>query len=114
MSLNRLSLASEGPPVENPYDLANSSLSQTDLEAPDPGVDATDKTKSRVFMMARQYSQKIKKANQLLKVKSPEVEQPATSQQQKSVHKDLAAILEEKKQGGPAIGTFRHTAFLPS
>ncbi|XP_039707269.1 pleckstrin homology domain-containing family G member 1 isoform X3 [Pteropus medius] len=104
MSLNRLSLASEVPPVENPYDLANSSLSQTDLETPDPGVDATDKTKSRVFMMARQYSQKIKKANQLLKVKSPELEQPATSQQHKSVHKDLAAILEEKKQGGPAIG----------
>lgn len=114
MSLSRLSLASEVPPVENPYDLANSSLSQTDLETPDPGMDATDKTKSRVFMMARQYSQKIKKANQLLKVKSPELEQPATSQQHKSVHKDLAAILEEKKQGGPAIGTFRHTALLPS
>lgn len=106
MSLHRLSLAGEGPPVENPYDLANSSsLSQTDLENPDPGADATDKTKSRVFMMARQYSQKIKKANQLLKVKSPELEQPPASQQPKSGHKDLAAILEEKKQGGPAIGT---------
>ncbi|KAF6365072.1 pleckstrin homology and RhoGEF domain containing G1 [Rhinolophus ferrumequinum] len=104
MSLNRLSLASEVPPMENPYDLANSSLSQTDLENPDPGVEATDKTKSRVFMMARQYSQKIKKANQLLKVKSPELEQPPASQLHKSVHKDLAAILEEKKQGGPAIG----------
>ncbi|KAM7137187.1 pleckstrin homology domain-containing family G member 1 isoform 1-T1 [Molossus nigricans] len=104
VSLNRLSLASQVPPVENPYDLANSSLSQTDLDNPDPGVDATDKTKSRVFMMARQYSQKIKKANQLLKVKSPELEQPPASQQHKSVHKDLAAILEDKKQGGPAIG----------
>ncbi|XP_045044836.2 pleckstrin homology domain-containing family G member 1 isoform X3 [Desmodus rotundus] len=104
LSLNQLSLASEVPPMENPYDLANSSLSQTDLDNPDPGVDATDKTKSRVFMMARQYSQKIKKANQLLKVKSPELEQPLASQQHKSVHKDLAAILEDKKQGGPAIG----------
>ncbi|KAM5325083.1 pleckstrin homology domain-containing family G member 1 isoform 1-T1 [Glossophaga mutica] len=104
LSLNQLPLASEVPPMENPYDLANSSLSQTDPDNPDPGVDATDKTKSRVFMMARQYSQKIKKANQLLKVKSPELEQPPASQQHKSVHKDLAAILEDKKQGGPAIG----------
>ncbi|XP_016067036.1 PREDICTED: pleckstrin homology domain-containing family G member 1 [Miniopterus natalensis] len=104
MSLNRLSLAGEVPPMENPYDLANSGLSQTDLDNPDPGVGATDKTKSRVFMMARQYSQKIKKANQLLKVKSPELEQPPASQQHKSVHKDLAAILEDKQQGGPAIG----------
>lgn len=112
LSLNRLSLASEGPALENPYDLANSSLSQTDLDGSDPGLDATDKTKSRVFMMARQYSQKIKKANQLLKVKSPEVEQPPASQPHKSVHKDLAAILEDKKQGGPAIGTFL-LCFLP-
>uniref|UniRef100_G1RZI6 Pleckstrin homology and RhoGEF domain containing G1 n=1 Tax=Nomascus leucogenys TaxID=61853 RepID=G1RZI6_NOMLE len=104
MSLNRLSLASEMPLMDNPYDLANSGLSQTDSENPDLGMEATDKTKSRVFMMARQYSQKIKKANQLLKVKSPELEQPPASQHQKSMHKDLAAILEEKKQGGPAIG----------
>ncbi|XP_032194638.1 pleckstrin homology domain-containing family G member 1 isoform X3 [Mustela erminea] len=104
MSLNRLSLASETPTLENPYDLANSSLSQTDLENPAPGMDATDKTKSRVFLMARQYSQKIKKANQLLKVRNPELEQPLASQQPKSSDKDLAAILEEKKQGGPAIG----------
>lgn len=114
LSLNRLSLASEIPAMENPYDLANSRLSQTDLEPPDPGMEATDKTKSRVFMMARQYSQKIKKANQLLKVKSPELEQPLASQQHKSVHRDLAAILEEKKQGGPAIGTLLPTASLPS
>ncbi|XP_077875024.1 pleckstrin homology domain-containing family G member 1 isoform X2 [Ictidomys tridecemlineatus] len=103
VSLNRLSLASEMPPVDSPYDSANSSLPQTDPETPDPGMDATDKTKSRVFMMARQYSQKIKKANQLLKVRSPELEQPPASQH-KPTHKDLAAILEEKKQGGPAIG----------
>nr|XP_012596382.1 pleckstrin homology domain-containing family G member 1 isoform X2 [Microcebus murinus]XP_012596383.1 pleckstrin homology domain-containing family G member 1 isoform X2 [Microcebus murinus] len=103
MSLNRLSLASEMPPVDSPYDLA-CSLSQTDPDNPDAGMEATDKTKSRVFMMARQYSQKIKKANQLLKVKSPELELPPASQHPKSVHKDLAAILEEKKQGGPAIG----------
>nr|XP_054414293.1 pleckstrin homology domain-containing family G member 1 isoform X3 [Pongo abelii] len=104
MSLNRLSLASEMPLMDSPYDLANSGLSQTDPENPDLGMEATDKAKSRVFMMARQYSQKIKKANQLLKVKSPELEQPPASQHQKSTHKDLAAILEEKKQGGPAIG----------
>uniref|UniRef100_G3RFZ7 Pleckstrin homology and RhoGEF domain containing G1 n=1 Tax=Gorilla gorilla gorilla TaxID=9595 RepID=G3RFZ7_GORGO len=104
MSLNRLSLASEMPLMDNPYDLTNSGLSQTDPENPDLGMEATDKTKSRVFMMARQYSQKIKKANQLLKVKSPELEQPPASQHQKSMHKDLAAILEEKKQGGPAVG----------
>uniref|UniRef100_I3MGC8 Pleckstrin homology and RhoGEF domain containing G1 n=1 Tax=Ictidomys tridecemlineatus TaxID=43179 RepID=I3MGC8_ICTTR len=103
VSLNRLSLASEMPPVDSPYDSANSSLPQTDPETPDPGMDTTDKTKSRVFMMARQYSQKIKKANQLLKVRSPELEQPPASQH-KPTHKDLAAILEEKKQGGPAIG----------
>nr|XP_035152849.2 pleckstrin homology domain-containing family G member 1 isoform X1 [Callithrix jacchus] len=104
LSLNRISLASEMPLMDSPYDLAGSGLSQTDPENPDPGMEAIDKTKSRVFMMARQYSQKIKKANQLLKVKSPELEQPLASQHQKSVHKDLAAILEEKKQGGPAIG----------
>ncbi|XP_070589804.1 pleckstrin homology domain-containing family G member 1 isoform X2 [Erythrolamprus reginae] len=66
-------------------------------------IDSVDKAKNRVFMMARQYSQKIKKANQFLKVKSAEQEQ-FLSRQQKSKHKDLAAILEEKKQGGPAIG----------
>ncbi|XP_023373735.1 pleckstrin homology domain-containing family G member 1 [Otolemur garnettii] len=104
VSLNRLSVASETPPVDNPYDLADSSLSQTDPENPDLGMEAADKTKSRVFMMARQYSQKIKKANQLLKVKSPELEQPPASQHPKSTHRDLAAILEEKRQGGPAIG----------
>ncbi|XP_023404280.1 pleckstrin homology domain-containing family G member 1 [Loxodonta africana] len=104
VSLNRLSLASEVPPMENPYDLAISSLSQTDPEISEPGTEASDKTKSRVFLMARQYSQKIKKANQLLKVKSPELEQPPASQQHNLVHKDLAAILEEKKQGGAAIG----------
>ncbi|XP_008564706.1 PREDICTED: pleckstrin homology domain-containing family G member 1 [Galeopterus variegatus] len=104
LSLHRLSLACEMPPTDSPYDLANTSLSQTDLENPDPGMDGTDKTKSRVFMMARQYSQKIKKANQLLKVKSPELEQPPAGQQHKSEPKDLASILEEKRQGGPAIG----------
>ncbi|XP_006882800.1 PREDICTED: pleckstrin homology domain-containing family G member 1 [Elephantulus edwardii] len=101
VSLNRLSLASEMPVMENPYDLASSRLSQMDPDAPESGAEAAEKTKSRVFLMARQYSQKIKKANQLLKVKSPELEQPP---QPHSVHKDLAAILEEKKQGGAAIG----------
>lgn len=111
LSLHQLSLASEVPPVDSPYDLANCSMPQTDPETPDPGMEATDKTKSRVFMMARQYSQKIKKANQLLKVKSPELEQPPSSQH-KPVHKDLAAILEEKRQGGPAIGMSRALFFL--
>lgn len=115
LSLDPLPLASEAPPLEHPYDPADSSLSQTDLDNPDPGAGATDKTKSRVFMMARQYSQKIKKANQLLKVKSPELEQPPAGQQPKSVPKDLAAVLEDKKQGGPAIGTFLlRSAFPPS
>ncbi|XP_073928429.1 pleckstrin homology domain-containing family G member 1 isoform X3 [Castor canadensis] len=104
VSLNRLSLASELPPLDSPYDLTSSSLPQTDPDNPDPGMDVTDRTRSRVFMMARQYSQKIKKANQLLKVRSPELEQPLATQHHKPVHKDLAAILEEKKQGGPAIG----------
>ncbi|XP_038622832.1 pleckstrin homology domain-containing family G member 1 [Tachyglossus aculeatus] len=103
MNLTRLSPTSEIPFIESPSESANSSLSQVDLENTDPGVEAVDKTKNRVFLMARQYSQKIKKANQLLKVKSPEQEQPV-SQPHKSRHKDLAAILEEKKQGGAAIG----------
>ncbi|XP_005390644.1 PREDICTED: pleckstrin homology domain-containing family G member 1 isoform X2 [Chinchilla lanigera] len=104
LSLSRFSVASEIPPVDSPYDLVSSSPPQTDPENPDPGVDGTDKTKSRVFMMARQYSQKIKKANQLLKVRGPELEPAPASQHQKPAARDLAAILEEKRQGGPAIG----------
>ncbi|NWS79553.1 PKHG1 protein, partial [Toxostoma redivivum] len=102
-SLNRSSFSSEMPFVDSPYEPANSVLSSTPAEGMENDLVVMDKTKNRVFMMARQYSQKIKKANQLLKVKSPEQEQPA-SRQQKLKHKDLAAILEEKKQGGPAIG----------
>ncbi|CAM4548288.1 pleckstrin homology domain-containing family G member 1 isoform X2 [Caretta caretta] len=103
LSLNRSSFSSELPFIDSPYESANSILSNAHTESADNEMDIVDKTKNRVFMMARQYSQKIKKANQLLKVKSPEQEQPS-SQQQKLRHKDLAAILEEKKQGGPAIG----------
>ncbi|NWH27892.1 PKHG1 protein, partial [Grus americana] len=103
MNLNRSSFSSEMPFVDSPYESANSVLSNAHTEGMENDLAAVDKTKNRVFMMARQYSQKIKKANQLLKVKSPEQEQPA-SRQQKLKHKDLAAILEEKKQGGPAIG----------
>ncbi|NXM19264.1 PKHG1 protein, partial [Ploceus nigricollis] len=103
MSLNRSSFSSEMPFVDSPYEPAGSVLSSTPAEGVENDLAVMDKTKNRVFMMARQYSQKIKKANQLLKVKSPEQEQPA-SRQQKLKHKDLAAILEEKKQGGPAIG----------
>ncbi|NXG60253.1 PKHG1 protein, partial [Hemiprocne comata] len=102
-SLNRSSFSSEMPFVDSPYESANSVLSNAHTEGMENDLAVVDKTKNRVFMMARQYSQKIKKANQLLKVKSPEQEQPA-SRQQKLKHKDLAAILEEKKQGGPAIG----------
>ncbi|XP_010075517.1 PREDICTED: pleckstrin homology domain-containing family G member 1-like, partial [Pterocles gutturalis] len=103
MSLNRPSFSSELPFVDSPYESANSVLSSAYAEGMENDLAVADKTKNRVFMMARQYSQKIKKANQLLKVKSPEQEQVA-SRQQKLKHKDLAAILEEKKQGGPAIG----------
>ncbi|XP_023779143.1 pleckstrin homology domain-containing family G member 1 [Cyanistes caeruleus] len=103
LSLNRSSFSSEMPFVDSPYEPASSVLSSTPAEGVENDLAVMDKTKNRVFMMARQYSQKIKKANQLLKVKSPEQEQTA-SRQQKMKHKDLAAILEEKKQGGPAIG----------
>ncbi|KFV97949.1 Pleckstrin homology domain-containing family G member 1 [Fulmarus glacialis] len=103
MSLNRSSFSSEMPFVDSPYESANSVLSNAHTEGMENDLAVVDKTKNKVFMMARQYSQKIKKANQLLKVRSPEQEQPA-SRQQKLKHKDLAAILEEKKQGGPAIG----------
>ncbi|XP_059842330.1 pleckstrin homology domain-containing family G member 1-like isoform X2 [Hypanus sabinus] len=64
--------------------------------------DLMDRTKRRVYYMARQYSQKIKKANQLLKMKNAGEQSP--SDQPKRKCKDLAAILEEKKQGGTAIG----------
>uniref|UniRef100_A0A8C5T076 Pleckstrin homology and RhoGEF domain containing G1 n=1 Tax=Malurus cyaneus samueli TaxID=2593467 RepID=A0A8C5T076_9PASS len=103
MGLNRSSFSCEMPFVDSPYEPASSVLSSAPAEGVENDLAVMDKTKNRVFMMARQYSQKIKKANQLLKVKTPEQEQPA-SRQQKLKHKDLAAILEEKKQGGPAIG----------
>ncbi|NWU88988.1 PKHG1 protein, partial [Upupa epops] len=103
MSLNRSSFSCDMPFVDSPYESDNSTLSTTHAEGMESDLAVVDKTKNRVFMMARQYSQKIKKANQLLKVKGPEQELPA-SRQQKLKHKDLAAILEEKKQGGPAIG----------
>uniref|UniRef100_A0ABM5G125 Pleckstrin homology domain-containing family G member 1 isoform X2 n=1 Tax=Pogona vitticeps TaxID=103695 RepID=A0ABM5G125_9SAUR len=100
---NRASLSNEIAFVDSLYESASSLLCSANVESTENELDAADKTKNRVFMMARQYSQKIKKANQLLKVKSPEQEQ-LLSRQQKSKYKDLAAILEEKKQGGPAIG----------
>nr|XP_056709176.1 pleckstrin homology domain-containing family G member 1 [Euleptes europaea] len=103
LSLNRSSFSNEIAFVDGLYESANRFLCSANAACADNEVDAVDKTKNRVFMMARQYSQKIKKSNQLLKVKSSEQEQ-LLSQQQKLRHKDLAAILEEKKQGGPAIG----------
>uniref|UniRef100_W5KU25 Pleckstrin homology and RhoGEF domain containing G1 n=1 Tax=Astyanax mexicanus TaxID=7994 RepID=W5KU25_ASTMX len=72
-------------------------------EAGDQLLDLGEKGKNRVFLMARQYSQKIKKANQLLKMKSMDHE-PSCARLKTSKPKDLAAILEEKKQGGAAIG----------
>ncbi|KAL4661000.1 pleckstrin homology domain-containing family G member 1 [Arapaima gigas] len=83
---------------DNTLDSSDSIFSDT-MDFP---LELGDKTKNRVFLMARQYSQKIKKANQLLKSKSPEQEQNAG--RVKSKQKDLADILEEKKQGGAAIG----------
>ncbi|NXU59355.1 PKHG1 protein, partial [Turnix velox] len=103
MSLNRSSYSSEMPFVDSPYESANSVLSNVHAEGIENELAVVDKTRNRVFMMARQYSQKIKKANQFLKVRSQEQDQPV-NRQQKLKHKDLAAILEEKKQGGPAIG----------
>ncbi|XP_053148238.1 pleckstrin homology domain-containing family G member 1 isoform X1 [Hemicordylus capensis] len=103
MSLNRSSLSNERAFVDSLYESAGNILCSTNAESIDNELDAVDKTRSRVFTMARQYSQKIKKANPLLKGKSPEQEQ-LLSRQQKQRNKDLAAILEEKKQGGPAIG----------
>jgi len=72
-------------------------------EAGDQVLELGDRGKNRVFLMARQYSQKIKKANQLLKMKSMDHE-PSCAKFRLSKQKDLAAILEEKKQGGTAIG----------
>ncbi|TRY71463.1 hypothetical protein DNTS_011733 [Danionella cerebrum] len=83
-------------------DTASSNL----LMAGEPGdqfLDLGEKGKNRVFLMARQYSQKIKKANQLLKMKSMDHE-PSCTKLKLRQQKDLAAILEEKKQGGTAIG----------
>ncbi|XP_030642100.1 pleckstrin homology domain-containing family G member 1 [Chanos chanos] len=72
-------------------------------EAGDQVLELGEKGKNRVFLMARQYSQKIKKANQLLKMKSMDQE-PTCARLRTARQKDLAAILEEKKQGGAAIG----------
>ncbi|XP_067302885.1 pleckstrin homology domain-containing family G member 1 isoform X2 [Pseudorasbora parva] len=72
-------------------------------EAGDQVLDLGEKGKNRVFLMARQYSQKIKRANQLLKMKSMDHE-PSCAKLRLSKQKDLASILEEKKQGGTAIG----------
>ncbi|XP_028996730.1 pleckstrin homology domain-containing family G member 1 isoform X2 [Betta splendens] len=73
-------------------------------ESVDFPLELMDKTKSRVFLMARQYSQKIKKANQLLRMRSMDPGDPCSRARAEKKQKDLAAILEEKKQGGAAIG----------
>ncbi|XP_053314832.1 pleckstrin homology domain-containing family G member 1 [Spea bombifrons] len=102
LSLNRTSLANEMTLVDSSYFASETTLSCSDALSTQ-GLDSIDKSKNKVFTMARQYSQKIRKANQLLKLKSPEQEQPLCKPQ-KLKPKDLAAIMEEKKQGGPAIG----------
>lgn len=73
-------------------------------ESVDFPLDLMDKSKSRVFLMARQYSQKIKKANQLLRMRSMDPGDCGGRARAEKKQKDLAAILEEKKQGGAAIG----------
>ncbi|KAK7907678.1 hypothetical protein WMY93_016290 [Mugilogobius chulae] len=82
--------------------LASSSLLLGD--SVDFPLDLMDKSKSRVFLMARQYSQKIKKANQLLRMRSMDPGDTCSRARADKKQKDLAAILEEKKQGGAAIG----------
>ncbi|XP_034017673.1 pleckstrin homology domain-containing family G member 1 isoform X2 [Thalassophryne amazonica] len=82
--------------------LASSSLLLGD--SVDFPLDLMDKTKSRVFLMARQYSHKIKKANQLLRMRSMDPGDSCERTRPEKKQKDLAAILEEKKQGGAAIG----------
>eukprot|EP00062_Callorhinchus_milii_P009697 gi/632953780/ref/XP_007892610.1/ PREDICTED: pleckstrin homology domain-containing family G member 1 isoform X2 [Callorhinchus milii] len=95
------SFVADGIVTESPLSGASSHISFTSSESLDHGLDIVDRTKRRVYYMARQYSQKIKRANQLLK-RNPGEQSPSDHQKQK--YKDLAAILEEKKQGGPAIG----------
>lgn len=73
-------------------------------ESVDFSLELMDKSKSRVFLMARQYSQKIKKANQLLRMRSMDPGDSCSRARAEKKQKDLAAILEEKKQGGAAIG----------
>ncbi|XP_037541440.1 pleckstrin homology domain-containing family G member 1 [Nematolebias whitei] len=73
-------------------------------ESVDFPLELMDKTKSRVFLMARQYSQKIKKANHLLRMRSMDPGDACSRSRAEKKQIDLAAILEEKKQGGAAIG----------
>ncbi|XP_071996999.1 pleckstrin homology domain-containing family G member 1 isoform X2 [Engystomops pustulosus] len=103
LRLKRTSLSSEVTFIESPFFSSQSTLSYTDSINASQGLDSIEKSKNKVILMARQYSQKIKKANQLLKIKTPEQEQPSCKSQ-KLKSKDLAAIMEEKKQGGTAIG----------
>ncbi|CAL8315784.1 unnamed protein product [Lota lota] len=84
--------------------LASSSSSMLLGESVDFPLDLMDKTKNRVFLMARQYSQKIKKANQLLRMRSMDPGDACSRSRDEKRQMDLAAILEEKKQGGAAIG----------
>lgn len=88
--------------------LASSSLLLS--ESVDFPLELMDKSKSRVFLMARQYSQKIKKANQLLRMRSMDPGDSCSRARAEKKQKDLAAILEEKKQGGAAIGNTKHWA----
>ncbi|XP_034435649.1 pleckstrin homology domain-containing family G member 1 isoform X2 [Hippoglossus hippoglossus] len=84
------------------HPLASSSLLLG--ESVDFPLELMDKSKNKVFLMARQYSQKIKKANQLLRMRSMDPGDSCGRSRAEKKQKDLAAILEEKKQGGAAIG----------
>ncbi|KAM6954351.1 pleckstrin homology domain-containing family G member 1 [Aplochiton taeniatus] len=103
-------LAREYPPRDlhslYPGELAglDSPLASSSLLLGDSMESELDRTKNRVFLMARQYSQKIKKANQLLRMRSMDPGDACGRSREAKKQKDLADILEEKKQGGAAIG----------
>ncbi|XP_035473438.2 pleckstrin homology domain-containing family G member 1 isoform X2 [Scophthalmus maximus] len=82
----------------------DSPLASSSLLLGESELELMEKSKNRVFLMARQYSQKIKKANQLLRMRSMDPGDSCSRARAEKKQRDLAAILEEKKQGGAAIG----------
>lgn len=122
VELPQRSTPQRDPPIKDlhsmfPGELAglDSPLAASSLllgESVDFPLELMDKTKSRVFLMARQYSQKIKKANQLLRMRSMDPGDSCSRARAEKKQKDLAAILEEKKQGGAAIGNSKNFAVI--